>query len=282
MINIETFSRPGKKVNEDSVFACEEFGFVIDGATGYGSVKITDEESDAKWFSNTWKKYLIKNLGNTNKTINEIMKEGVVSVEKKLKKFENYKHADIKPSAAISLFRKNNDKLECFCLADCSLLITKKDNSFELFTTNDITDIDNKNKKFILEIAKRKQLSYIRAKKEPEVIELMVNMFKNRNTNTGGWVLSNSLEAIDNGKYKKYDLKDIKSIYGFSDGYSQIFDLFQHWTLNELLRQFQQGKTLSQVYEVLYNLQEKDKDCTTFIRSKVRDDSTALKYIIEK
>lgn len=37
MTNIEQFTKSGKakpELNEDNIYVCEEFGFVIDGATG--------------------------------------------------------------------------------------------------------------------------------------------------------------------------------------------------------------------------------------------------------
>src|SRR5690554_808282 len=129
IIKIESFSRPGSnlKANEDNCFINNNFGFVIDGATGKNKVKITNDESDAKWFSNSWKEFLIKHLPNHNQTISQIVKHGIVEINNKLKQFVNYALADLKPSAAIAIFRVNKNKIEYFVLADCSLVVAKKD-----------------------------------------------------------------------------------------------------------------------------------------------------------
>lgn len=284
VVKIESFTRPGSelKANEDNCFVNSNFGFVIDGATGKNKVKITNDDSDAKWFSSTWKEFLIENLSNLNLTISEIVKKGIVEVNNKLQQFENYSIADLKPSAAIAIFRVNKNKVEYFVLADCSLVIAKKDGTTSVITTEDITMLDNKYLNLIKTLATKNNIPMLEAKKLPEVREFVVQMFENRNTETGGWVLSNSLEAVDNAKTGTVLLDEIKSIIGLSDGFSQIYDLFNHVTPEKLSRDLANGSSLENYYNKLFALQDKDKTCETYLRSKVRDDATAIKFVIEQ
>ncbi len=284
VIKIESFTRPGSalKANEDNCFVSNNFGFVIDGATGKNKVKITNDESDAKWFSNSWKEFLIKNLANHNLTISEIVKKGIVEINNQLKQFENYAIADLKPSAAIAIFRVNENKIEYFVLADCSLVVTKKDGTTTVITKDDITMIDGKYLNLIKTMAIKNNLSMLEAKKLPEVNKFAVKMFKNRNTENGGWVLSNSLEAVDNAKIGFFILDEVKSIIGLSDGFSQIYDLFNHVTPEKLSNDLANGSSLENYYNTLFNLQNEDKDCEVYLRSKIRDDATAIKFVIEQ
>lgn len=282
MILIDNFSKPGSqiKANEDACFVNENFGFVIDGASGYGNVKITNDDSDSKWFSNAWKEYLMENLNSLHLSISQIVKNGIVKVDNKLKKFPNYKLALIKPSAAIAIFRINGDLVEYFALADCSLVITLKDNSTHIITTDDITQIDKRNLSLIHKKAKEQNIPPLEAKKLPEIREVFIEMFKNRNTSLGGYVLSDNVHAVDHANIGTFALNNVKSILGFSDGFSQIFDLFNYVTPQKLSSDIISGSNFEKYYNKLFELQNKDKACETYPRTKIRDDATAFKFVI--
>ena len=61
-MKIKDFTKPGATHNEDAIYTCEKFAFVIDGATGLLKENISNMQSDAQWFSNSLKAYLIENL----------------------------------------------------------------------------------------------------------------------------------------------------------------------------------------------------------------------------
>lgn len=282
-MRFEDFSKGCKgspELNEDNVFVNEKFGFVVDGDSGYGNVKITDGETDATWFSTQWKKYLIENLCDYNKSITEIMYDGLRIINEKLSVFENYKKAELLPSAAIAIFRINGNKVEYFVLADCSLLVTFKDNSISVISKNDIRAIDEKNMQLIISTAKQKNIPLLEAKKLPEIREVFVEMFKSRNTEKGGWVLSSSPLAIKHANVGEFELKEIKSILGFSDGYSQIYELFKYLTPKQLSEKIYRGEKLETIYNILYDLQQNDEHCNKYPRTKIRDDASAIKLII--
>lgn len=283
VIKIDSFTQAGSttRANEDNCFVNNNFGFVVDGATGQSKVKITDAESDAKWFSSAWKEYLIEHLSDTTLTISEIVKNGIVEIDKKLSEFPNYNIADIKPSAAIAIFRVNQQNVEYFVLADCTLVITNRDGSTEIITNDDIGKIDNIYLNLIKTLAVKNNLPVLEAKKLPEVREFIAQVFKNRNTANGGWVLRDSFEAVDNAKTGQLPLNEIETILGLSDGFSQIFDLFNYVTPKKLSDDIKQGHSLEDYYKILYDLQESDKECEVYLRSKLRDDATLIKYVIE-
>lgn len=279
-MKLDFFTKSGKKTedyNEDNIAINEQFGFVIDGATGYGSVKITDAQTDAKWYSTMWKEYLLENLHNLDKSITQIVNEGLEHILNKLSSFPNYYQAEIPPSAAIAIFRINQDKVEYFVLADCSLLFYFKNGHVEVVSRNDIREIDNKNLELILNTANEQNISILEAKILPQIREVMVKMFKNRNTSNGGWVLSNSFEAINHAKVGVVKLSDLRLVLALSDGYSQIYEVFNHLSPKQLADRVYNGEKLEVLYNELYALQQQDELCTKFPRTKIRDDSSAVK-----
>ncbi len=161
------------------------------------------------------------------------------------------------------------------------MVVAKKDGTTSVITTDDITKLDEKYLSLIKTLAVKNNLPLLEAKKLPEVREFVVQMFENRNTENGGWVLSNSLEAVNNAKTGFFLLDELKSIIGLSDGFSQIYDLFNYVTPEQLSTDLANGSSLENYYNTLFDLQDKDKDCEVFLRSKVRDDATAIKFIIE-
>ena len=74
---MDLISFPGREWNEDYLFYGEYVWFVLDGATSLVPNKYSKEETDAKWYSKTFGKYLEKALLNFDKPISEIVKDGI-------------------------------------------------------------------------------------------------------------------------------------------------------------------------------------------------------------
>lgn len=281
-MKFQLFSKSGKgkeELNEDHAYVEKHFGFVIDGASGYGNKKITESETDAKWYSATWKEYLMKHLNNHHKSLVQIMHEGLEDIIKKLSAYENYHLTNVPPSAAIAVFRESGDYIEYFVLADCSLLVSMHDGTTKIISKNDIREIDDQNMQLIIAKAKEQNISVLEAKKLPEIREVFVKMFMRRNTPQGGWVLSNSFEALKHAQTGTINKHEVKSILGLSDGYSQIYELFHYVTPEELANRIHRGTKLEELYEVLFHLQQKDELCFQFPRTKLRDDATAITWM---
>ena len=160
-MNYRSFTKEGKKFNEDDVYVDSKnrFGFIIDGATGLLKEHIAlNYDSDAQWYSHTLKKFLINNLPNASKSIKQIIKEAIIYLNKQYNAFENSQNIVSKPSAGIAVFRVVGKKIEYFILGDCSLIVKYKNNRVLHLKLNDLTRLDNININKMKVIAKKKIL----------------------------------------------------------------------------------------------------------------------------
>lgn len=101
-MKIRQFTKPTIKVNEDTVFACKDFAMVIDGATGLLKENVTNKPSDAQWFAEAIRDYLINNVCDISKSLVDILKEAIISVDRKYNAFSGAENVKSKPSAGIA------------------------------------------------------------------------------------------------------------------------------------------------------------------------------------
>ena len=276
-----TFSKQGKKedgeietLNEDCVYLQDDFGFVLDGATGLTNDNVTPEKSDARWFTREFTHFLAENLKDKNKTIQNILKEGIAKINAKFNSFCGSKEIKVKPSSTIALFRINNNDIEFFVLGDCVFLIRDNDNKIQVLTTSDLSKLDAQNIKTLVKRAKENNVDVVNARSL--VTDELIRTRLSQNTKGGYWTLSDNTEAIDNALYTKIDKTKIKQIIAMSDGFSQIFDLFKLYTVEEFANQIKNGRPIEELYKELYDAQEKDYTCNNYPRFKLRDDTTIL------
>ena len=275
------FTKQGKKeegkketLNEDCVYVCDDFGFVLDGATGLTKENITPEKSDARWFTQMFKQFLKKKLKNENDSIQDILKEGLTFVNNLYNSFEGANNIKSRPSSGIALFRINKNDIEFFVLGDCCFLVRDKKDNIKLLTTSELAKLDGINIKKMVQKAKEHNINVIEAREliNDELLKTRLT----QNTKKGYWILSDDLKAIDNGFYTKTAKSNITQIIAMSDGFSQIFDVFKLYTQKEFADSIKNGKSLETLYDELYEAQEKDKDCNNYPRFKTRDDASIL------
>ncbi len=272
---LKSFSRSGTTHNEDVFEITPTYGFVLDGATGLLKEKVTNMESDAQWFVNEWKTFLNKNITNT-KPLHEILKQGVELIESNYLNIEGAKEVKSKPSACIAMYRVINKELEYFLLGDCGLIISLESGEVIHLQPQQVAKFDQMNIDRMVKLAKEKNIDVISAR--PLINEYLVETRLTQNTKDGYYILSNSYEAIDNGLYGKIDFTKVTQIIILSDGFSQIFDTFEIMKVDKFAEIIESGCSLGELYNTLWNLQEKDKSCNKYPRVKVRDDATIIVY----
>lgn len=271
-MKIKQFTKPAIKVNEDVVYASEHFGFVIDGATGLLKENITDKPSDAQWFVECLKKFLVEHLANNQLAIKDIVREAIVDVNNKYNSFEGAENVKSKPSAGIAIYRINNNFLEYFILGDCSLLVKQK-NKVEHLKLDDLTKLDNINISKMQVLAKQKNINVIDAR--PLINDDLVKTRLSQNTENGYWIVSDDVNAVDHALQGKLPLENIRQIVGLTDGFSQVFDVFEIYSKESLLDTLCQ-KQIEDIYEELWKKQEEDKFCNNCPRFKLRDDASVF------
>lgn len=271
-MRIESFSRSATTHNEDAFGISPTYGFVLDGATGLLKEKVTNMDSDAQWFSHEWKDYLHLHLPNHNKVLKDILKDGVKEIDAKYMALDGAINVKSKPSSGIALYRIINNKLEYFLLGDCSLIITKKDDSVIHLQPKQLSRLDQININRMASLAKEKGINVIEAR--PLINDYLVATRLTQNTDEGYYILSDCTKAIDKGLCGEIDFNDIKQVVALTDGYSQIYDTFNIYSVEKFAELIEASTNLSEVHYVLWNLQEKDKHCNKYPRFKTRDDAT--------
>lgn len=267
------------KENEDCVYLCDDFGFVMDGATGLLKENITNCVSDAKWYVEEFKNFLIKNL-KTKKNLKGIMKDGITYVSNTYNNIEGATSVKSKPSSGIALFRKNENNIEYFILGDCQLIIKDKKDIITKLQLNDLPKLDNINIGRMVKIAKEKNINVIDAR--PLINDYLVETRLTQNTNNGYWILSDDINAVDHALHGTLNLKDIKQIIGLTDGFSQLYEVFKVFTYEELVNLINNKKiSLDNLYDTLFTLQENDSNCNRYPRFKIRDDASIFNYELD-
>ena len=266
------FTKAGRSWNEDRCYSCEKFAFVLDGATSLFDQKFSDLTTDAEWYSNWWYIYLKDALNNEILTIPEILQNGVELVVNDFNKLSGDVVVTDFPSSTISVVRRINGILEIYTLGDSPIILQSK-NNMSIAIADTLNNVnDDIHKMIIKDIAVKKNLSIIKAKTQfPDCIKQGRNM---KNTFGGHYILADSKEAILHGVYRKVEENLVKKVLMVTDGYSQIFDLFEKYTINEFAEKINSLKDAEKVYNELYNLQEEDPEGDSYIRFKMRDDAS--------
>ena len=267
-----TFTKAGKNWNEDRCYSCEDFAFVLDGATGVSDQKISDKNSDAEWYSNYWCEYLKEALKDKTKPIYEILEDGM---DKVVTEFQNLAKGKVIfdfPSCSASIARKVGDEIELYAICDSPILIQAiTGKTLEVGDTlNNINDGVN-----LLTLdyyAKKDEISIFEAHNKYH--EVVVKGRKTKNKPFGYNVLSNSKEVIRKGVYKKIDAKIFKKVLLMTDGYSQVYDLFNLYSADEFASKLNCVEDAQRIYDELYQAQETDNLGRNYIRFKLRDDAS--------
>ena len=276
-----TFTRAGREWNEDRGFSCKNFAFALDGATGSSGQKFTDKNTDAEWYSNWWCNYLQKALYDYTVSLPEILHTGMDYVIKDYNEITNGKEVIDFPSSTINIARKLPDgNLELYILCDSPVILQTKTGHSILLTDTLNNNNDNVNFAVVEYYAKRDNISFLEARKKYN--DVIFSARGRKNKQWGYNVLSDSQEAIDRGIYKVLDGNIFKKAILMTDGYSQVFDTFKLYSIEEFASKLDSLESAEQIYNELYTAQENDKDANKFIRAKVRDDATVSVFEIDE
>ena len=260
-------------VCEDAAYIGDTFAFVIDGAGGVDGAHVTDEVTDAKWFAEEWKSYLITALKD-QQPIDEVIRRGIPEIANKYTAFPKAEAVQDKPSAAIAVIRINEDMLEYFVLCDAVLIVRKKDGTCEFITDSRLNILDDINFEHMKRIAAEKQIptkdafEYIK----PYILE---NRYK-MNQPDGYAALAHTVDGLDTAVQGQYSLDDVADFVILSDGFAESFDLFPIYASVEELIEDVAANGIPQAVEKLHREHDKDPDCNRYVRNKKCDDISVV------
>lgn len=262
--------------NEDACFICEDFGFVLDGATGLSGEKVTEEKSDALWLVTKVKNYLIQNLANKSKSIAEILTDCVEYVFKEYNKLLNGRIVIDAPSCCVSIFRIEQNKIVFYTLGDSPILVKLTNGKIKQICRKDLVNFDKKTIRIFKKYQHSNSCSFYDACKSNNHI-ILNRRVELKNKPKGYYVFGESKGVIKFGKTVCYDLKNVDEILIMSDGYSQIYDLFKIVKAKEMFNCINNEKDADYYYQKLVSCQQEDALYNHYPRFKLSDDSTIIK-----
>lgn len=268
------FSRSIANTNEDCGYICNNYAFVLDGATGLSKKKFTDYGSDACWYSKTMSEYLKDNLSDYNKEIRDILYQGIETISKE---YECMTGGDFEPidspSAVGCITRINKHKLEYLVFGDSPLLIKYKDGHVEEVYDEKLVQLDNYAIKKCKDYAEEKGITFREAL--PFVVDVIKSNRLKMNTPEGYYNLSFYAQAAyEGGLYGMVDLCDIESICLMSDGYADCYTLMGIVSTPAEFMELLWLKGAEFIYEQLLRAQKEDSTLDGFPRFKLSDDCT--------
>lgn len=275
-MNLFELTKGGREWNEDRCFVCEDFAFVLDGATSLIGNKYSNFDSDAEWFSQTWKNYLQDQLSNKSRSLSEIVKQGIEIIADQYRNLAKGEKIEDFPSSAVTMFRINNDEIEYFALGDCSMLVLTHYNKCIHIVPEGNGRIDDINKNLIHYQAKKLNIGFLEARKQFNDYIVKGRLLKNKKG--GYYTLSDNVVCVDHAVCGSFPKHIVKKILLMSDGFSQVFDTFEIVSKENLCKKINTYNDAKKYFNKLEKQQNKDSLCNKHLRFKKQDDTTLVYY----
>jgi hypothetical protein len=274
-LNYKHISKQGSKANEDYAFACEQFIFVLDGASGLSNENYSDYESDAQWFAHRLGGLLQERLCDAAKTIDTIVTESIKELREEYNAFLLGVKCDTlaMPSAGMAAIRTNGENIEVFHIGDCSAVLLVNDGrSPLLLQAEQLVKLDEGVINDVVSISKEKNIPFSEALiygKE----QLIINR-KKLNKPDGYWILDLTGFGVEHACTHTFNICDVRVAAVMTDGFSELVDLIEAYDFKGLLEQMENGD-LGEMCDTLFKAHDEDPTFDKYPRFKLHDDSSA-------
>lgn len=273
------FTKPSNVDNLDAADCFENVFWVIDGVASHTNT-IDSHKDDTFFFVHTLSnniKQILQQDKNINllsllhnslqQTYNDCLQKGLVLADT---------HGD-HPACALSIIRINNDSLEYYTIADCSLIVlTPQLYPILQLQDNRVTNYEKQYVKEILKVMLNKKCSFREAKQETQEIARKIR--HQRNKKNSYWVIDFNIDSLNHGYYGTIPFKQ-GYILLCSDGFDRLVSLFKLFNYSSLAM-FLQFLPVEYFYNLLRQYEEEDSECIWYPRIKVHDDASLI--FIEK
>lgn len=252
-------------LNEDSFLIKDNIFGVFDGVTSINKASMVEGKTGGLIASTITKDIFSKN----NKSLKELAVEANEKIGEEMKKME------IDTTDKLNLWCTNlavvkiinNNNLDWIQLSDSFIALIYQDNTFKIISEND--NHDEETLSMWAELAKDKT---------ENIRGVLDEQFKKvrRNSNTTYGLLTGEKEAINFLREGTEDLKKVKNILLFTDGFlipqkdiskPYPWDFF----INLYLKEGLEG-----IKNYIRKIEKNDKKCWVYPRSKQHDDMTAI------
>jgi len=276
-MKLDLITNSYKKYNEDGFGTTKNAFWVSDGASALNENNFTNEENDVYWVVNWWNKYLEANIEFNDKSIAEIVEEGIYQLNIEFSKFisvSSLSKLDV-VSLGMAIVRINNDELEHFVLGDVEVNIKNKIGEFSSFTDRIIKERDQQIIDLMASDKQRENNIIFKGFTQKELKLLQKNRSE-MNTNQGYYILEHDPTAVKKAIQGKEKLSNIDEIMIFSDGFAQLYN---NHSLPEIFK-LSKAKGLEQTVLELREREILDNKMINYQRLKKHDDVTVISIIL--
>ncbi len=213
------------------------FAYVIDGASdlpGPGGSDLTESGAFGAWeLTTALKAELDRRLPDRGKDLLTILLESILAIGKGHPAARSIFRALPKagekqgPSAAVTIIRLNDGKMEYYSLGDCTLSVKYRDGSVGTYANKELVRLDNKVFHYMQQLATADpQVGSVRQASALPAIEAEKLANRNLKNESGGyWILDLSGAGIPHGTYRTFNPHIIESLALMTDGTSDLYNL---------------------------------------------------------
>ena len=269
----------GARICEDVIGYGKNYCFVMDGASGLSGKNIVDPISDSAWMAEKVRDGLCALLDKDDlRPTRQLLQQVVAQVREEYVQALQSKgiHApEDSPSAGIALFRQRSGKLEFFGMGDC-VGVAKLPNGRDFYALDsNLPNLDHQVLEQMKKLHAQTGASMEEAKKACN--DLLIQNRNLRNKPGGYWILDLLTDdGINNAREEIWELTEPVCVGAFSDGFSQLAEVFGQYRSYTALFEAMQENDLDEMFQHLCDLQNADPECTEYPRFKLRDDTCAL------
>lgn len=267
------------RICEDVIGYGKNYCFVMDGASCLSGKNIVDPISDSAWMAGKVRDGLCALLDQDDpRPTRQLLLQVVAQVREEYVQALQSRGNDApedSPSAGLALFRQRDGKLDFFGMGDCvGVAKLPEGRNFYALDSN-LPKLDNQVLEQMKLIHVRTGVSMREAKKACN--DLLIQNRCLRNKPGGYWILDLLTDdGINNAREETWELTEPVCVGAFSDGFSELTDVFGQYRDYTALFEAMQENDLEEMFRHLCALQNADPDCTEHPRFKLRDDTCAL------
>ncbi|MBE5731042.1 MAG: hypothetical protein E7350_03745 [Clostridiales bacterium] len=262
-MKVTTKTRKSHYWNEDRFIIGKDFFMVIDGATPL--IK-SPHLNEACWMVNYIKKNISKCSGLISDRLLKLAKDGFYDLP-------TTKNEDNIPSASASWVEYDDTYFYAYALGDCEVTFITTDSQIVRLHSPALNRLDTIALQQMVAIAKEKNIHNLDARKY--ISDTLIRHRKMINKPNGYTAFTLSPTPTLTPKTMKIERKKVKTIYLYSDGFSQAYE---HLCIyNSHTEMFSNELEIAEEIKKIEKASFADPYCDTYPRFKIIDDITAIK-----
>ena len=256
----------GKEVNEDMIFAKENYIIFLDGASGLIKNSVS-KKSDALWYVNKFTSYFDQLYSISNNPASSIKK----AIDKINEDFRAMFPASrdlglLEPTASGVVMVDRDKHINLYYFGDVKTYIIYKSKKIDVFYDEALTKLDQKVFDEAKKISESRNISFKQAINELD--EMVKNNRLMKNSEEGYYIFGLNKLAIENIN-KKYNLdkSKISQILVMSDGFYGVFSDYKPQELLDFVNKSSK--------DIVFNIKElylNDENFEKYNRFKLVDD----------